>query len=207
MAPPGIPPPPPLPPPKHMPKAPKYGKKINPEKTCKTLSASAPTLDYINEHWGSFKKDDQKKARKVVKGLKKVCEATDGCTFQEHNAKCKPIEEVKRKKRASSKRMSATKKPAAKRASSKKKTPVKRSRSASPARKATGMVYSLPALRKKGIDKLTKDELVEFVKRTRVAVAKKQGKKVSDVAALPAGLSAKSKADLVKLAKQWNNKL
>lgn len=190
-----------------LPKAFNTKKKLNPKDVCSNLSAGSVTKRYIDENWGNPDPKAQKKARKVLTGLQDACEATDGCEFFEHSAKCKA------KKRASSKtkKTKASSKAKKTKAASKPKktarsaTPPskKRARSASPAKKGV----SLPALRKKGIANLTKDELVEFIKRTRVAAAKKAGKKVSDMPALPGNLSSMTKAQLVTKAKTWNNKL
>ena len=214
--------------PPDMPLRRKAGKAVKPEKACPTLSAKSKTKDWINEHRFSNKESDADRdmAQDVVEGLEEICERTEGCTFQEHNLKCKAkkhpnlaeqVEQLRKaatkKKRAPSKKKAA---PAKKRAPSKaKRTPSKakrapskpkRARSASP--KPSGKAATLPDLRKKGIGRLTKDELIEFVKRTRTAYARTVDKKLSDLAplSLPT-LRAMSKAELVTLAKKWNKKL
>lgn len=206
--------PPPAAPP--MPKAARAYKKPNPKKACRNLSAGSVTKRYLDDNKYSSE------AKDILDGLQDNCERTDGCTFNRTSAKCKPVkgtsrvladlysnayydlshkvDKLEKKARKAKKKRSASKAKARSRSAS------PRRRSASPAKKS-GTKLTLPAMRKKGIPNLTKDELIEFIKRTRVAVAKASGKRVTDVAALPAGLTGKTKAQLVTIARQWNNKL
>lgn len=203
-----------------MPLARKAGKAFKAEKACPALSAKSKTKDWINEHRFSDKQSDREKAQDVVEGLEEICERTEGCTFQEHNLKCKAkglsaakqaelLKELKKTRAGAKKKRAPSKKKAAKKRAPSKKRAVskpKRARSASP--KPSGTAVTLPALRKKGIDKLTKEELVEFVKRTRVAYAKKAGKLLSTLTPLSvATLRKMTKAELIALAKKWNKKL